>query len=310
MAATRQAPYTSVLCPVDFSAQAGAALRYAATLAKRSHGRLHVLFVNDPLLVAAAAAAYNTRTLGETSAVELRRFVRSVLPPRATRGVTLVCENALGKPAQEILRAARRLSPELIVLGTKGLNAAQRLLLGSTTTAVLRKTTVPVLAVPPMPEGLGSQYPVSDWPGGEILAPLALGTHAVSDLLRAADIARRFHSSLRIVHAVAPPAAPAWLHTEAEAHARIRKAKAVATLERLRTSLKGVNVVLDVRLGHPADEIAAVAAEQRTGLIVMTLRGRGGLFGDAAGVVAYHVLSHAVAPVLALPVVRAPERQR
>jgi hypothetical protein len=35
--------------------------------------------------------------------------------------------------------------------------------------------------------------------------------------------------------------------------------------------------------------------------VVLTLRRRGGLLGSGLGVIAHHLLSHGVAPVLALP---------
>jgi nucleotide-binding universal stress UspA family protein len=53
--------------------------------------------------------------------------------------------------------------------------------------------------------------------------------------------------------------------------------------------------------GNPADEIAALAADERIGVVVMRLRKGPGLFGSRAGSIAYHVLSHAVTPVLVLP---------
>lgn len=301
--------FASVLCPVDFSAHSQVALRYAAALAARSRGRLHVLFVNDPLLVAAAAAAYSTQSLGEASVEELQRFVRATLTPSRFTAVQPHFETALGQPAPEILRAVARLSPDLVVIGTKGLNAAHRLLLGSTTTAVLRKTRVPVLAVPPMAgESDASDVP-ADWPGRELIAPLELGSHAAADLTRAAELARAFGVSLVIVHTVPLPVAPAWLHADVDAHTRIRAAKAATALERLRASLPDVATETVVRIGHPPDEIAALAAERRAGLIVMTLRGHGGLFGDPVGAFSYHVLCHAVAPVLALPVQRSSARR-
>ena len=50
-----------------------------------------------------------------------------------------------------------------------------------------------------------------------------------------------------------------------------------------------------------ADEIAALAAAERTRLLVTALRDRRGWFGARRGSVSCHVLSHAVAPVLACP---------
>ncbi len=56
---------------------------------------------------------------------------------------------AVGDPAQEILRHALDCGADLIVMGTQGRGAAQRLLMGSTATRVVEATTIPVLVVPP-----------------------------------------------------------------------------------------------------------------------------------------------------------------
>lgn len=138
--------FRTILCPVDFSDASRVALQYAGTIAERFRGRLIVLFVNDPLLVAAAAAAYDERGLGATTMKELGRFVDRAL--RGRRGPSPTCRVALGNPAREILKATRRLRCDAIVMGTSGAGAAGRLFFGSTTNRVLRSTTVPVLAVP------------------------------------------------------------------------------------------------------------------------------------------------------------------
>ena len=77
----RTTGFRSILCPVDFSAQSRVALRYAAALATRSHGRLSILYVNDPLLIAAAGIALHDRTLATRNLAELRRFVESTVSP-------------------------------------------------------------------------------------------------------------------------------------------------------------------------------------------------------------------------------------
>ena len=142
--------FRSILCPVDFSAPSRAALRCAAAVAETSGGEITVLFVNDPLLgTAAAAAAYDTAAMARRTDAELKRFVQTALkgmrlPARAVR-----CVAAFGKPAPVIVKRAGAVGADLIVMGTRGLGGASRLLLGSTTEQVLRKAAVPVLAVPP-----------------------------------------------------------------------------------------------------------------------------------------------------------------
>src|SRR6187399_1006694 len=162
--------FSSVLCPVDFSNHSAAALRFAGAAARRARAPLEVLYVDDPLLVAAAAAAYDERALGAASERELRRFVSSSLPPAAIREIRTTFATALGKPAREILRTVERSGHDLVVVGTKGWNGARRLLLGSTTSEILRRARVPVLAVPPAEVVRSRRTAVpASWPGGTVV---------------------------------------------------------------------------------------------------------------------------------------------
>ena len=67
----------------------------------------------------------------------------------------------------------------------------------------------------------------------------------------------------------------------------------------------GVPIEARVVTGSPADEIAALAAEERIGVVVMHLRKGPGLFGSHAGSIAYHVLRHAVSRCWYCPTVQA-----
>ncbi len=138
--------FRSILCPVDFSANSRAALRYAAALARHSGCHLVVVYVNDPLLAIAAATRHGARSLIHTSEHDLRRFVTSV---RAARAIPATLITIAGKPAREIVNVAERHGCDLIVMGYRGVGGASRLLFGSTTEGVVRTTSVPVLAIPP-----------------------------------------------------------------------------------------------------------------------------------------------------------------
>jgi nucleotide-binding universal stress UspA family protein len=139
-----------LLCPVDFSGASRAALRHAANIADKSRGTVEVLFVNDPLLTAAAAAAYDARGLARSAETALKAFVRRTLPGGTpSRAGAVTCTTALGRPAREIVKAARLGRADLIVMGSHGLGGVQKLLLGSVTEEVLKTAAVPVLVVPP-----------------------------------------------------------------------------------------------------------------------------------------------------------------
>jgi universal stress protein A len=137
--------FHSILCGIDFSKHSALALRYAASLADGGRARLTAIFAVDPLLSAAAAAAYDSRGLAATGRVKLQHFVRATLGRTAADSVR--CIVAIGKPDRVVLATAQRIGADLIVVGTQGRSGISRMFFGSTTESVLRRSPVPVLAV-------------------------------------------------------------------------------------------------------------------------------------------------------------------
>jgi universal stress protein A len=300
MRSRKWAGFRSIVCPVDFSESSRRALRYAASVAARSDASLTVAYANDPWLVTAAATELNDRGFVKRSARELRRFIDASLSVRSRRQLRLKSHVSIGSAGDEILRAASTMRSDLIVMGTQGLTGADRWLLGSTTLNVLQRTAVPVLAVPTF--GVLRSQSLTSWPRGRLVAALDLGPRANEVVETSARIAQWFESSLLLIHVVSAIAAPAWLRGALTGRDRLHLARARQDLEDL-AAIARRRVETDVRLvcGRPADEIAALVAEERAGLVVTTLRDRAGWFGARRGSVSYHVLSHAVVPVLACP---------
>jgi nucleotide-binding universal stress UspA family protein len=296
MAARRLEPrFRSILCAVDFSVHSRQALQYAAAVAKRFRGRVTVLFVNDPLLLAAARQAYgDERQLIEQSRAELVRFVSRAL--RGSERMPPIV--AAGSPASQILATAKRLGSDLIVIGTQGLSGVQKLVFGSTTEQVLRRTTIPVLAVPPQTTRRSrSRRPLTV---DGIIVPIDLAGEWASDAVRGAVIARMFNVPIRLVHVLRPVQTPAWIRRIGVPSERQRIAKVTRALERLTRRLgAGVRASCSVVLGEPAHEIAGLT-QRGSPLLVLSLRGTKGIWGRR-GAIAYHVLTHSATPVLGLP---------
>src|SRR6476646_2146468 len=102
--------FRAVLCPVDFSEGSRLALRYADSIARRANARLRVLYVNDPLLIAAAAAALHDRHFLERSRRELQAFIDATLGSHARIQTCL----GNGHPPNEILRIAAAADADLL----------------------------------------------------------------------------------------------------------------------------------------------------------------------------------------------------
>jgi nucleotide-binding universal stress UspA family protein len=294
--------FRSILCPVDFSEESRVALRYAETIAKRSQGHLTVLYVNDPLLIAAAAVALHDRTLAKRSDAELSRFVESTLSPNAARPVLVDHVVATGEPVDEITKTARRRRCDLIVMGAHGLTGADTLFMGSTTQGVLRLTTVPVLAVlVDASDKKRARHLERSWPGQRIVAAVALDGRSMRDARIAADVARWFGSALLLVHVVPEFRAPIWLHTRIGANDRARISQARSRLQVIAAGIGPDEVETRVLFGNAGDAIAALSAAERPGLVITGLRTAHKWFGPRRGSVSYQVLVRANTPVLALP---------
>lgn len=291
--------FRTILCPVDFSEHSRHALRYAALLAARDRGRLVVIFIEDPMLAAAAAVAYDEKTLLDKGRTQLRRLVERTASPYGLAMRSTTIDVTVGKPHEEIARTAERLECDLIVMGSHGWTGANRMMLGSTTHRILRESSLPILATPPV--RAGSAGPSRSWPGKWAIAPVDLGLRDRADALAAAVAARELGVRLQLVHVVEPIADVPWLELDEARRNQHRHRKALAELTKLKEELAWAVTECRVAAGKPADEIAKLASTADVGLVIMTRRRGQGLFGPRQGSISYQVLTRANTAVLALP---------
>jgi len=269
-------------------------------MSRHVNASLTVVFVQDPLLIAAGKASYGARRFVDRTRAELARFVKRTVPktPDTRHQIALLISD--GSPADEILRHAKRMRPDLLVMGSHGLSGIRKMFFGSTTEQVLRRATVPVLAIPP---SIGARR-LAAFPTHvtRVIAPIDLAGEWQSDARRAAAIAGELDAELLLVHILAPVQTPPWLRSPARSAERRRIEKAKTALERVRTKLFSARdpITTAVRVGEASHEIARLT-KQAGSLVVMSLRGTAGVWGMRRGAIAYHVLTHASTPVLALP---------
>lgn len=289
-------PLASILCAVDFSEHSRHAVQVAALLAAKQHVPLRLVHVIDMLLAEAAAVAYNEARLRQMATADLDAFAASTCETAGLH-VERTLEVRIGRPDREILECAQEHGAGVIVVGTHGIGGFRKLFFGSVTERLLRRSMVPVLAVP-----LDERHRTSAAATlvSDVLAAIELDETALPMALAAEHIAGACGARLTLVHAVPPVlAAGVW----AAAFEEERPAR----LERARTSLSLLAQVIDphhppatiVRSGTPAEEIADVAASMTDPVIVVGLGG--GWMLHRPGSTAYRVLCMSTVPVLALP---------
>jgi nucleotide-binding universal stress UspA family protein len=140
----------TILHPTDFSERSGYAFQLACALAWDHGARLVVLHVQPPVLCHALVPLSSGPPAVWRA---LEEQLSKLRPPDPD--VSVEHHLTEGDPAAEILYLAQQTHCDLIVMGTQGRTALDRLLLGSVAEAVLRKAPCPVLTVRgPLPDAL------------------------------------------------------------------------------------------------------------------------------------------------------------
>jgi len=288
----------SILGPVDFSEQSRHALRWAAAFATRFKSRLTVVSVVDPLLAEAARIRWHQDLVLAETEPALREFVAATWPG-GPLSHQVAFRTPVGDPAAGILETATTEAADLIVMGTRGLGGLQKWLLGSTTERVLRRTPVPVLAVPLADESLAA-------PEAGVVSTIVAATDfsesSVVAAKTAARLAREFSASLTLTHIVEPLTVPTQWQPLVEESGEARAGSARSRLEALSRQICGTGTCDDVVVtGRPEALIGSIAEERGAHLIVMGLASDHGPFSPRPGSIAYRVLCSTAIPVLVVP---------
>jgi len=284
---------TSLLCPVDFSAHSERALRHALAIAGAFGAHVTVVTINDPVLVAGADAAGYRDSLRDQVEEALQETLGRM--PAAASPLLPGIEIVTGVPATEILAAAERAGADLIVMGTRGLGGASRLMFGSTTERVVRAAHVPVLAVPEYtPERMSVEQGESRFTLNQVVAAIGLDATDTTVATTAGEWARACHVPLTLGHVCHDAPAPAWWPLGG-----LPKAE---TLDDARRQLEvlarnvptATDALIDVRRGRVPAAIAGMVRDRNAGLLVVS-RGGG---QHRLGATAYRAMTEADVPTL------------
>lgn len=141
--------YRRVLCPIDFSSAAEVGVERAARLAERNRATLVLLHVYAPVALYAPPEVAGFSLMPSEAAwrAEAEDQLRRTRDRLLLTGVATHALMVDGYPPDQIVRVARRLHCDLIVLATSGRRGLLRVLLGdSVPERVIRRAPCPVLA--------------------------------------------------------------------------------------------------------------------------------------------------------------------
>lgn len=280
-----------VLFATNGSAEADAALRFAAALAWRDELPLRVLTVVEPLPALPAQpsiAAYQV-TIETGRAEQLLERVRHDLSALPSRGAVLTTM-LVGAPGAAIADAARQWSANYIVLGAGRHGKLERLLTGDTVVRVMRHATVPVIAVP---TGCGTL------PHNGIVA-VDFGPASAAAARSAADVMGA--GTLHLVHVRPEIDIPA---TDPSAWAEVYESGAQSLMKRLVDELRQSHPELETTItllrGHPSKVLLDRADDVNADFIALGQHGHGTVERFLFGSVAHAIVRSAKCAVLVAP---------
>jgi nucleotide-binding universal stress UspA family protein len=259
---------STVLAAVDLGPSSARVLSHAAGFARLLSLDLRIVHV-----VRKAAADNDARVLD---------FCQRHVPYEIDLTEQNICV-ANGLVSDAILREARRADARMIVVGSTGRRAMTRLVLGSTSEAVLQGAAVPVLLVPPSDLDIITIGDRTTLHSGPVLAAVDLSEQCDRQLNVAAEMAQTAHAPLLLM-TVAP--------------SRVNGQVAGTQLRERGHQMTTKPRALIVRHGNVVDEISRCARTEGAGLVVMGLRTRP---RAKPGVIAAAVLRTNRAFVLAVP---------
>ncbi|HEV8145247.1 MAG TPA: Nramp family divalent metal transporter [Bryobacteraceae bacterium] len=149
VAANLPAPvYRKILVPLDHTSRDRAAIAHAAAMARPHDAVLHLLHIEEGVTSQLFGALAST---AEIQAGE--EYFRGIVQALLAEGLKAELTVTHGRsPREEIVRVARSLPADLVVMGAHGHRGVKDLIFGTTINAVRHAITAPVLVVGDVPE--------------------------------------------------------------------------------------------------------------------------------------------------------------
>jgi nucleotide-binding universal stress UspA family protein len=149
----------NILVPTDFSDLSKVAIRYALKMAKNLNANVTILHVIIRIQPVRASVRFKLHSLE----LEMDKYAKEDLLELEEEvskwnkaEIPVQYKIAKGSNFHDTVKSeAKKLRSGLIVMGTRGVSGLRKVVIGTNTTAVIERSTIPVLAIPELATHIG-----------------------------------------------------------------------------------------------------------------------------------------------------------
>lgn len=292
----------SVLCATDFSEHSTSAFRYASYLSSLFQAHLHLFhsihFPQDQIHATDVIAKSHKMKLMKTDAEKQIERFRSQL----NRDHAFTPLIHFGDPVESLAQIAADSHIGLVVSGSRGFTAIQRVVMGSVIERLVRNLPCPVLVVPK-----DSVLPPSAIKKIAVCSSLSAGGNAV--LETAVCIAGVTQTQVYVIHVLGAPIDDDVLEEKSLSY-EMAQAKAELHLKRhmvhrlTRLGAPPESVIPVIRHGNAEEQIVPYLRENTIDLLIIGVRHRTRIGKLLIGSTTEALLRHCHCPIMTVPVSR------
>ena len=277
-----------ILWATDFSKESRLCLPYVKFFSENLKTKNHALHVLPKFSDWIIEAAFFTddelfKTVDRTRQKSLKKIVnygkRSEIPfdPQVIEG---------RMDSEEIIKYANEKDIDIIFAGKRGISEIEQILIGSTTSRLIRNSNIPVAVIPKGRRGVKIE---------EILCPIDFGELSMMELKYAISLARQLNAKLFVAH------------ISEFFNYRVPVFKRDKLIDKINKKIIGIaeennyrieNIIYD--MGEPAQKIIEIAKKNKVDIITMATHQRKGI-EKFLGSISEKVLMYSDIPVLILP---------
>ena len=286
-------PIRRVLVPTDFSPSSDCALERAVLIAGSGHGNIDLLHVGRARLQ--SAERQKARRNLERAVLLAREFGGKAGAPvvRLSAGIRT------GEPHVEIIRRAREINAEIVVMGRGRPGGLVRSMLGTTSARVVRMSDVATLVVGRRPRAPYRRPLIAIETDPSVRSLIELTRRVVHGAEGRVRLVHAYQVPFEEYHLVAGDASSRWYFHQSRKSAEASVRKLLVSI-----GLDPAAMKCALRRGDPRQAILAEAARIHADLLVLGTHGRGGVAHALLGSIAERVVASTKRDILVARPVR------